>query len=286
MTIDYTTATQQMINLLRTAARNEILPRFGKVTEQIKENDGGYQEVVTEADIKASEFLLDHIRKDFPGSFSEEHIYDDRFNYDLIWEIDPLDGTQEFCSGLADGYGMLAALLQRQPSGEFQPVIGIIYIPQTDTLLYNTIDQQIHYSIHQQTQQLVLGSRNYIKGYQRQVDPSLKLEQFYHRLGEQWQVPVAIVPSGGANALHRLVNGSLNLFILNHDYSKEWDIAMMEPIARSLGGFVCDLQGAPLTYNRKDVFNHSGFMVSLVYQPEEILPYIPKDLIEFHTPGI
>jgi len=83
----YTKEVKQMIELMLKASKKEILPRWGKVKAKQKGGKKRFKDIVTKADIKTSSFILKNIRKKFPGSYSEEHKYSDRFNYDLIWQI-------------------------------------------------------------------------------------------------------------------------------------------------------------------------------------------------------
>ncbi len=282
MLIDLSVATNQMIELLRAAARQEILPRFGAVQQHPKAQHGYYADVVTEADLGASRYLLNHLQANFPGSFTEEELEPARFEHDWVWEIDPLDGTREFCAGMEDGYGMLAALLHRQPDGSYQPVIGITYLPVSDTLVYNDSAGRVHYLVAGQERSLQITPRSPLKGYIRTSDPSVPLEHWYHSLASQLGLKATIVHAGGATAVHQLLNNSLNLFIINHDFSSEWDIAACQPVVRALGGWVCDFFGNDFTYNRTDTFNRNGFIISIVYRKEEIIPRLPVDLL-IHT---
>jgi myo-inositol-1(or 4)-monophosphatase len=55
--------------------------------------------VLTKADIEADKILQNHLRKGFPdyGWLSEESRDDAaRLNKDLVWIVDPIDGTREF----------------------------------------------------------------------------------------------------------------------------------------------------------------------------------------------
>lgn len=72
---------------------------------------------------------------------------------------------------------------------------------------------------------------------------------------------------------------------MNYNYTKEWDLAMAEPLIRARGGFICDLDGNEFTYNRKDSqglgepYNLNGYVISIAFSKEEIIPNISKDLL-------
>lgn len=290
----YQQEVQEMIALLREAAQQEILPRFGKAIPVAKGEEKGFKNVVTEADIKSSESILNRIRPKFPGSYSEEHKYEDRFSgYELIWQIDPVDGTDEFCHLMEDGFACHAALLKKQQNGTYFPVAGIIYLPAVDKLWYcdgrkgRNGRNETHFLSQGKPTAIPTSNHDHLRAWIRKVDPSDKLRQFYHHLGEKLGLPVQVIEGGGAGAsISDLLEGKTNLIIMNYDYTKEWDLAMAEPIIRARGGFICDFDGNEFTYNRLDTpdknepYNLRGYIISFVFRKEDILPHINHDLLE------
>ncbi|MFH0936335.1 MAG: inositol monophosphatase family protein [Candidatus Woesearchaeota archaeon] len=283
----YSIEVMEMINVLREAAQKEILPRWGKVIAEQKGDQKKFIDIVTEADKKASEYILNKIRKKFPGSYSEENKFLDRFDHHLIWQIDPIDGTQEFCMSFADGYACHAALLKKQDDLNFLPVAGIVYLPGVDKLWYTDGSGIITYSVKGKELPLPSLSKEQLIGYIRKVDQNESLKRFYRTLGNILGLHSRILPCGAAGAsISDLLENKINLIILNYNYSKEWDLAMAEPIIRARDGFICDLKGNNFTYNRKDSpgknepYNLNGYVISIVFKKEEIIPYIPKDLLE------
>lgn len=274
-----------MVGLLRSAAKNEILPRWGKVTVSEKGQIKKFRDIVTEADIEASKFILDDIRKKFPGSYSEEHKYDDRFENDMLWQIDPVDGTDEFINQIVDGYACHAALLQKQSDGTYYPVAGIIYLPGVDKLwAYDGKDVIFLNKGFPVT--IPILSNNKLVGWIRKVDPNKQLADFYNHLGKKLGLPVDIDYGGGSGAsIASLLEGKTNLIIMNYDYTKEWDLAMAEPIIKARGGFICDLDGNSFEYNRKyseghkEPYNLKGYVISIAFKKNEILHHIPKNLL-------
>ncbi|MFA5995929.1 MAG: inositol monophosphatase family protein [Patescibacteria group bacterium] len=263
-----------MTNLVRAAAKQEILPRFGKVTGKQKGIPKKFRDIVTEADVAASKYILDRIRPRFPGSYSEEQKYENRFKHDLIWQIDPVDGTDEFCAGLVDGYAVNAALLQRQPNSTYKSIAGLIYLPGVDKLWRS---DQITTNI---------SSRSKLVGWVRKLDPNKILEHFYYNLGNKLGLTTQLYYDGGSGAsIAALLADQTNLVIMNYNYSKDWDIAMAEPILKAYGGFICDLKGNDFTFNRPDSegydepYNLNGYIASLVFTKDEILSHVPAELL-------
>lgn len=285
MKTTYNKEIQEMISLLKEAAKIEILPRFSQVIAVEKGERMMFRDIVTEADIKAGEFILSRIRPKFPGSYSEEQKYANRFaGHSLIWQIDPIDGTDEFCHEIVDGYAMHAALLKKQED-YYVPVAGIIYLPGVDKLWFTDGSGEVFFIKNGQLSPLPHLFKHKLLGCIRKVDPNQNLAKFYQKLGRQLSLPTELVNCGGAGAsISDLLEGKTNIYINNFNYSKEWDLAMAEPIIRALGGFICDLEGNPFIYNRKDTpegepYNLKGYMVSIVFKRREILPHIPKDFL-------
>lgn len=283
----YYGAVKEIIPVLIDAARKEILPRFGKVVEETKIlTQSGYKDTVTAADKGASKRILERVRKKFPGSYSEEDLYEDRFDYDLVWHFDPVDGTREFCEQIKDGYAVNAALLQKLRNGNFWPVSGIIYRPGDNTLVYN--DGKRNYLFrNDEEHKIKTTSREMILGWTRKIDQSQKLVGFYKELGDKLNLPIRIMPGGGIGAsIVDLLEGKINLIIYNYNITREWDWAMSVPIITSMGGFICDLNGNAFTnFNRKpnakkEEYDLNGVVASIAFKKEEVIPHIPKGFIE------
>lgn len=279
---------EYIIPIIIEAARTEVLPRFGKVVEERKKQTrSGYADTVTAADKGASARILEQVRKKFPGSYSEEHLYEDRFDYDLIWHFDPVDGTREFCEQIVDGYALNAALLKRQPNGNFWPVAGVIYMPGTRELLYNDGFKINRFLNGRDEKSLPICSKDKILGWVRKVDPSRKLIDFYSELEKRLNLPSDIVYRGGIGAsIVDLVKGKINLLVYNYNITREWDWAMSVPVITAAGGFICDLNGNDLkNFNRKETdkkeeYFLDGVVASIAFKKEEIIPRITKNFIE------
>ena len=246
-----------------------------------------FVDLVTDADRGASEYILSHIRKKFPGSYSEEHKYPDRFEHELLWQLDPVDGTQEFCEKLIDGYSCLAALLKRQANGTFSSEAGIIYLPGVDKLWYTDGAGKVFYHKNGIQQQLPVYTKDALRGYQRKVDHIKNVEKLYSSIACAHDISMRIVECGGAGAsIADLLEGKINIIIMNCNVSKDWDIGCAEPIVKALGGFICDLEGNDFTYNRQDApgldepYNLKGYVISIAFKKEEIMPYVSSKFID------
>jgi myo-inositol-1(or 4)-monophosphatase len=104
------------------AARREILPRFRRVSAELK-SDGS---PVTEADLAAERAMREVLRAFDPslGILGEE--YGQEGNAERGWLLDPIDGTIAFTRGIA----LFTTLIALVEAGE--PVLGLIDVPVLD----------------------------------------------------------------------------------------------------------------------------------------------------------
>lgn len=114
-----------LTNIIIPAAREELLPRFNKVTRQHKA-DGS---ILTEADLAIQQRIARELQDHWPGTvfLGEEMPVGQQvelLNSDQpIWCLDPLDGTSNFTSGIPY-FSVSLALMQHD-----KVMLGIVYDP-------------------------------------------------------------------------------------------------------------------------------------------------------------
>lgn len=121
----------QLMNLVRRAAKAEIMPRFRQLSPDQIDTKSGPQDLVTEADRAAEAMITRGLLSSFPTALivGEEYasqnpeILDKIAEAELCFTIDPVDGTWNFANGLAC-FGVLIAVLRFG-----QPVFGLLYDP-------------------------------------------------------------------------------------------------------------------------------------------------------------
>jgi fructose-1,6-bisphosphatase/inositol monophosphatase family enzyme len=109
-----------LVELLRSAARAEIMPRFRKLAAGDVRQKTGPLDLVTEADEAAERMITAGIARRFPAAVvvGEEATSADpsRLNLlsdaDLAFVVDPVDGTANFAAGLPL-FGVMAAAIVR-----------------------------------------------------------------------------------------------------------------------------------------------------------------------------
>ena len=91
-------------------------------------------DIVTQADLNTENFLRERLTQQFPhiGFYSEEtaKLAQKELKKELVWVVDPIDGTLMFSRGLPF-YGISLALMYQQ-----KPVFGCIYLPEFSQLFW------------------------------------------------------------------------------------------------------------------------------------------------------
>lgn len=132
VTAPFSNAQRAMIvNLVRRAARAEIMPRFRKLDTGQIGTKSGPMDIVTEADTAAEAMIARALQSAFPsavivGEESVETVPDYRerlANAELGFLIDPVDGTWNFAHGLPLFGTMIAA------TRFGRPIFGMIFDP-------------------------------------------------------------------------------------------------------------------------------------------------------------
>lgn len=123
-----------LINLVRRAARIEILPRFRKLVRADIRTKSGPHDLVTEADHQAEAMIARGLTAMFPQALivGEEAVAArpdlrlDVSEAELAFIIDPVDGTWNFVHGLPL-FGVIVAVTRFG-----RPVLGLLYDPMSD----------------------------------------------------------------------------------------------------------------------------------------------------------
>jgi myo-inositol-1(or 4)-monophosphatase len=108
---------------------------FGKVrSEEIEEK--APKDFVSFVDRTAEERIREYLKAKFPqfSILGEEGGLEEKGN--LLWVIDPLDGTKNFLAGFPI-FGVSVALVDAEK--DFQPLVGAVYLPYGDGLYYASL---------------------------------------------------------------------------------------------------------------------------------------------------
>lgn len=209
---------------------------------------------VTNADISSEKIIKEILIKNFPNySILSEESKDDkeRLNNDYCWIIDPIDGTKDFVNK-TNNFAINLAL-----SYKHEIVLGIISVP-CRNLFYYAIKGQKAYKIENDivsnitvsndTNKLImLASKFFFKNEDEfKNNPSIK----------------EIKSIGSSYKAGLIAEGKAHLCIKLEPVTKEWDTAPSDIIIKEAGGIICDIYGNNMTYNKDDVINRNGFIIT------------------------
>ena len=128
-------AWDEVVVLLRLAARTEIMPRFRKLRPEMVHEKSSPSDLVTEADVAAEAVITSGLHRLFPGCLvvGEEACAADPGlvgrlgEAELAFVVDPIDGTANYVAGLPL-FGVMAAAVVAG-----RVVAGAILDPLSDT---------------------------------------------------------------------------------------------------------------------------------------------------------
>lgn len=127
----------QIINLIRRAARAEIMPRFRRLDAGEIDTKRDETDLVTQADTEAEAMITRGLQMAFPHALvigeeavsAKPDLLDGVGDAELCFIIDPVDGTWNFAKGMPL-FGTMVSVCRFG-----QPVFGLIYDPVGDDLV-------------------------------------------------------------------------------------------------------------------------------------------------------
>ncbi len=223
-------------------------------------------DVVTNADMASDNYIIDRIKKSFPGdAILTEESRDDkrRLGNRRVWIIDPIDGTKNFSNYAASAQKNEAAKYFAVHIGlaiDHVPVLGVVFAPATGELFYAVrgsgaykvagdggprvmkIDEK-----GEEKHDVVLNKNLHgMPGVDRIVAAFPHIERPYGVVYGCYLTAIA------DRKLDAYVIGS-KLFHL-----KEWDACAPQVVLEEAGGAVTDLSGNALIYNKERPIFENG----------------------------
>jgi fructose-1,6-bisphosphatase/inositol monophosphatase family enzyme len=225
-------------NLIRSTARNLVLPRFRALqTADIREKKPG--DLVTIADIETERELTQSLGSLVPDALvlGEESVAEDPSRLEFltldapVWIIDPVDGTANFAKGVA-GFAVIVALTRR---GAVEA--GWIYDPLADVMVYAYKGK----GAWNGDKQLTVAAEDEIRG------------AAYGRTKSGIRAAKALTDSGRVRDVHNQGSSGLEYLALAlgktqfslHSRSLPWDHAAGMLIVSEAGGRAAFLDGTP-----------------------------------------
>lgn len=205
---------------------------------------------VTQADLEAHKIILEKLSATRIPILSEEGAkipYEERKYWSDLWIVDPLDGTKEFIKRNGEFTVNIARVHQTQP------VLGVVYVPVTQTLYYGGAGMGAFKQIGSEPPLLLkrnLQSSQTIRVAVSRSHVNKSTRDYIDHLPD-----AVAVPMGSSLKFMKLADGEIDLYP-RFGPCMEWDTAAAHAILKGMGIEVINMENhLPLKYNKKSLYN-------------------------------
>jgi 3'(2'), 5'-bisphosphate nucleotidase len=226
---------------------------------------------LTQADRAAHNKIMEYLQQTSIPVLSEEGRtipWDERKQWRQLWIVDPLDGTKEFIKRNGD-FTVNIALVQ-----DGIPIFGLVYLPVEKTL-YMGLKDKGAFKIKNITTFESISVDEWEKTAIRLPDyqgnrPFSVVASLSHMSPETQEFidelkikhhDLQLFSRGSSLKLCAVAEGSADVYP-RFAPTMEWDTAAGQALVEAAGGKVLQVNGEPLTYNRKDLLN--PFFIALL----------------------
>ena len=233
-------------------AGNAILEIYHKDYETSTKNDDS---PITDADLKSNEIIKEILSQTEHHILSEEDKDDlSRLTQEMIWIVDPLDGTSDFIDKTGEFTVMISLIKNKKP------ILGVIGWPTEKTLFVAqkgsgafrfSNDEWKKISVTQESKIekcRTVGSRHHLSDKEKSFIKKLGIKDF--------------TSIGSSLKVGKISSGEAEAYITTTNKMKEWDSAASYCIISEAGGKMTDMLGNDITYNNEDVFHQNGILVT------------------------
>jgi myo-inositol-1(or 4)-monophosphatase len=208
---------------------------------ELKNWTKGASSPVSEADIAVNDLVEQRLRAATPdyGWLSEESVDDDsRLAKDLVWIVDPIDGTRAYLAGREDWCVSVALVAGSAP------VLGAVFAPATDEFFFAVRGGG---ATHNGKPVRAAAGAGF--DFSRMAGPKPLVQRLSPSAKE-----ITLYPRIGSLALRlcRVADGGLDAAFAGGQ-SRDWDLAAANLIVHEANGRMTALSGDAIEYNRRDV---------------------------------
>ena len=224
---------------------------------------------VTDADLESNKIINKILSNTKYSILSEEDVDDQsRLSKDMIWIVDPLDGTSDFIDKTGE-FTIMIALIQNK-----KPILGVIAWPTEKTLFVaqkncgafrysdNKWDKISVTKINELSKCRTVGSRHHLLEKEKEFIKKIGIKDF--------------TSIGSSLKVGKISSGQAEAYITTTNKMKEWDTAASYCIISEAGGKMTDMLGNELTYNNKNVYHENGILVTNGLIHEKIIKEFKK----------
>jgi len=210
---------------------------------------------ITEGDLKSNEIIKKILSETEHVILSEEDNDDlSRLSENMVWIVDPLDGTSDFIDKTGE-FTIMIALIKNK-----KPILGVIgwptektfFVAQKGSGAFRYSNNEWHKisvtSISELSKCRTVGSRHHLSDREKSFIKKLGIEDF--------------TSIGSSLKVGKISSGEAEVYITTTNKMKEWDSAASYCIIFEAGGKMTDMLGNDITYNNKNVFHQNGILVT------------------------
>lgn len=231
---------------------------------------------VTVADTRANAYIVDELRKRFPGDgivAEENKDHGDALQKERCWFVDPLDGTKEFISK----NGEFAVMIGLAIGGESK--LGVVLQPAKNKLYEGVVGHGAKLSSSAGVQELRVSDKADPAALSLVVSRSHRdksTDEVVRRLGIQNEFR-----SGSVGLKIGIISEQLaDLYVHASDKASKWDACGPEAVVRAAGGRFSDLTGKPFDYRETDLRTSRGILACNAAAYDAVLPTVRDVLTE------
>jgi myo-inositol-1(or 4)-monophosphatase len=208
---------------------------------ELKNWTKGASSPVSEADIAVNDLIETRLRRATPdyGWLSEESADDEqRLDKQLVWIVDPIDGTRGYLAGRED-WCVSVALVENT-----SPVLAAVFAPASDEFFFAARGQGAA-----RNDAAVHATTGTAMDFSRVAGPKPLVERLSRSSDE-----ITLHPRIGSLALRlcRVAEGRLDAAFAGGQ-SRDWDLAAANLIVQEANGSMTALSGDRILYNRREV---------------------------------
>ncbi|MGN0089823.1 MAG: 3'(2'),5'-bisphosphate nucleotidase CysQ [Alloprevotella sp.] len=183
--------------------------------------------------------------------------YEERRQWDILWVVDPLDGTKEFIKRNGE-FTVNIALVR---NGE--PVAGIIFVPVSRVLYCGVVGESAFRAVipsgcadvaEVEKEEIHAGKLAKTTVVASRSHMNADTEAFIEALRAEGNAEIEVVSAGSSLKFCLVAEGKADYYP-RYAPTMEWDTAAGHAICLAAGASVAQPDGAPLRYNRQDLLN-------------------------------
>ncbi len=238
---------------------------------ELKLTSKGFRDIVTDADFASQKLVTEKIMQAFPthGFVSEEDDGSLPTEGDVIWIIDPIDGTSNFARKSPLFCVSIAATRPTEDPHVFKPFVGVIYDPVRNELFFASEGAGATLNDKPISVSTVDSLESAIVAYDWPRQPAIRQNTLDLISGTIHQVKTMRSIGSAALALAYVACGRLDGYFNLH--LSPWDVAAGELIIQEAGGRFSDISGNQWRGDNKTSLGTNGLVhQSLIDQGQNI----------------